>query len=482
MHHYPPKFLLPHHKDKVFTVKQQVTKAEIIAAMQFASQNLPFSSADNLAECYREQFPDSVIARNLSIQSKKMSYIVAFGLGPYFTEQIVQEIKEGPSYFTLHFDETVTAQVKKQMDLLVRYWSHTCNEVQVAYLTSVMFGHAKADTVVAEIFQVLEKLCIPLRLLLSLGMDGPNVNKSIMRKINEMKRSKGMAELVKCPPSCLIHVCHNSFHKGIKQYGFNAEDLCLNLYYFFKRSSCRRSDLFEVEQDLGLEELTILRHVQSRWLSLVPALERLVNISSALKKLLLEVLPKNDKNILKNDKYLSIKKALESKEVETEIQFLISVKPVFDEFLVKFQMEEPKIHELYPSCEKLLKIVMGRLLKNGVFVEKNGRALKEIDVDCIENQLKDEAFKAMQGHGVQKLLGTLPPNLAAKAILGMRVFYKTTIKDLQKMLPLDDTLLQALTCLDPRQQRGQNCEQHAKTVANQMPSISAEEEVRIGDE
>ena len=44
------------------------------------------------------------------------------------------------------------------------------------YLASVMLGHAKADTVVHEMLKTLEKLALPLKLVLSLRMDGPNVN------------------------------------------------------------------------------------------------------------------------------------------------------------------------------------------------------------------------------------------------------------------------------------------------------------------
>ena len=147
------------------------------------------------------------------------------------------------------------------------------NRVKVTYLTSIMFGHAKVPDVVAEILKSLEKLAIPLKLMLSLGMDGPNVNKSILNKLNAIKKEKGYQQLVICPQSCLIHVCQNSFKKGLSKYGYNAEELCLGLYYFFKRSSCRRQDLFEIEESLGLEELILLCHVQSCWLSLIPALE-----------------------------------------------------------------------------------------------------------------------------------------------------------------------------------------------------------------
>ena len=61
----------------------------------------------------------------------------------------------------------------------------------------------------------LKKLGVPIKLMVSLGMDGPNVNKSIRDKLNDIKKEKGLPKLVMCPPSCLIHVCHNSFKKGL---------------------------------------------------------------------------------------------------------------------------------------------------------------------------------------------------------------------------------------------------------------------------
>ena len=71
---------------------------------------------------------------------------------------------------------------------------------------------------------------------------------------------------------------------------------------------------------------------------------------------------RNDKNISRNDKYLSVKRALESKEVDVGIEFVISTKPLFDKFMTKFQMEEPMIHMLYPSSVKVLKTALSRLM------------------------------------------------------------------------------------------------------------------------
>ena len=47
--------------------------------------------------------------------------------------------------------------------------------------------------------------------------------------------------------------CHNSFQKSMAQYGYSAEELCLNLYYFFKRSSRRLKRPLKLRNHLVLK-------------------------------------------------------------------------------------------------------------------------------------------------------------------------------------------------------------------------------------
>ena len=143
------------------------------------------------------------------------------------------------------------------------YWSESHHEVKVKYLTSLMFGQAIAGDVLKDMMIALEKLAVPIKVMVSLGMDEPNVNISIMEKLNKIERKKGFQQLVKCLPSCLIHGSHNSFCRGLEKYGLNAEELCMNLYYFFKRIACRTQDWFQMEESMSLEKLVVLHHVQS---------------------------------------------------------------------------------------------------------------------------------------------------------------------------------------------------------------------------
>ena len=58
-----------------------------------------------------------------------------------------------------------------------------------------MFGHAKTQDVVEKMLKTLEEIAVPIRLMLSLGMDGPNVHKSIMDKLHKSKQKKAINSL-----------------------------------------------------------------------------------------------------------------------------------------------------------------------------------------------------------------------------------------------------------------------------------------------
>ena len=49
----------------------------------------------------------------------------------------------------------------------------------------------------------------------------------------------------------------------------------------FKRTSCRRKDLFEIEESLGLYQPVVLLHIQNCCFSVLPALQHVVAIKSA---------------------------------------------------------------------------------------------------------------------------------------------------------------------------------------------------------
>ena len=70
----------------------------------------------------------------------------------YFQKQLIYDVNSSKNPVTLHYDETTTTQVIKQMDLHFRFWSEEQNEVVRPFYTAI----------------------------LTLSSDGPNVNKAIL--------------------------------------------------------------------------------------------------------------------------------------------------------------------------------------------------------------------------------------------------------------------------------------------------------------
>ena len=79
---------------------------------------------------------------------------------------------------------------------------------------------------------------------------------------------------------CPCHIIHNTAHKGSSAFtkvtGFDVEDFCIDLYYFFDKSSKRKSILESYSKFCDQEYRRILKHV--RWLSLERAIERILTL------------------------------------------------------------------------------------------------------------------------------------------------------------------------------------------------------------
>ena len=66
--------------------------------------------------------------------------------------------------------------------------------------------------------------------------------------------------------------------------------------------------------------------------------------------------------------------------------------------MTKFQLEEPMIHMLHPSsCQATEDSHEEIDEKAKVYTEKSGSALKQVNVEDVELQLKNDQFKAMHG-------------------------------------------------------------------------------------
>lgn len=81
-----------------------------------------------------------------------------------------------------------------------------------------------------RIFQTMAKDGLPITKLCTLVRDGPNINKTIFRKLegaikDDTPDFNGFVDL----GSCVLHNIYNAFGKGLEDYGKDIEHMCVDI-------------------------------------------------------------------------------------------------------------------------------------------------------------------------------------------------------------------------------------------------------------
>jgi len=257
----------------VVAQKDQSTAAELIWAMKVVLSGYSYASCDDTLEILRAMFPGA-IPDSFTMSSSKVSYLISEATGPFFHGLAVSDVKASAVPYSLLYDETTNKQVQKQLDISVRYWSVARNQIAVHHLATILMGHATGDLLSKQLLKAITDNGLPLNLLLVLGSDGPNVNKKVWNNVNDVVKSSGGHGLLDIK-SCTLHVVHNSFGKGLDSYGKSIPEFVVEIHQWFKLSAARREDFALLQESKGAQKLGFLKHVECRWLTLEPAVERI---------------------------------------------------------------------------------------------------------------------------------------------------------------------------------------------------------------
>lgn len=175
-----------------------------------------------------------------------------------------------------------------------------------------------------------------------------------------------------------------------------------------------------VQIDEGEDKHMFKRHVQSRWMTLSPAVSRVLEQLSVLKKYFCE-LPKNQKGIEKNERFVRIRKSIVDPVMEIQMKFIVAIAPAFDRFLSIFQNEGPLIHCLYKEMCTTLRAFLMRFIKMDIVNEVADEELDHMDIEKPSNILPDDEIDV--GNAVRCQLIKLPHQAEIRTMLNMKEFF-----------------------------------------------------------
>ena len=133
---------------------EQIVKAEVLQGFKTVESTFSFAAATRDGDRFRQMFPDSKIAQGYKQNETKMTYVIQYGLSPYFRESLKSDFHANAYCFK--FDEATTSQVRKKYDGSVQYWSKSQNGIVVAYCGSLFVDHCLAEKLVGHFFTFIK--------------------------------------------------------------------------------------------------------------------------------------------------------------------------------------------------------------------------------------------------------------------------------------------------------------------------------------
>ena len=337
----------------------KVTKAEAVMSGLLAELNLPIAAADTFTRAVKVMFPDSSIARKFHCGRSKATALIIEMAG-YTRNSLAERMRARP--FTLSTDGSDNGG-SKQFPLVVRTVVPTTLEVRSDVLSvPVCRESATGDAIFKLIDEEFTKYRVPWENCLALGCDNAYVmtgkEKGVFAFCKKRHNNIALA-------GCTLHLVHISAEKGADSLPMSASAILVDVFFFFKNNSSLRQHRFnEFQAELEVDQQKMLKHVSTRWLSIGRCLERLLKNWDPLKAFFkAEETAPGKTAVEQKNRVGRIVTFLKSPTNRLYCIFLLYTIGVFDEVLLSFQSDAPKVHCLRRSLHNLLLKIMMRFVK-----------------------------------------------------------------------------------------------------------------------
>lgn len=371
--------------------------AEATMAYHTVKHHLSYNSTSCSGKLHGKVFSDSKIATKFSSGKTKTEAIVNNVLAPHCVGIVKSEI-ENVNFVSLSTDAS-NNRYHKIFPILVQYFDKNYG-VQVKLVELDELSDETSVTISEYLLKTIQIFDIS-RKVVAFGGDNTNAcfggvnrneggNNIFTHLKKQLPNGNGLIGV-----GCPAHVLHNTLQRGADSSNVDVQVIVMKIFNHFSIYSKRVNELKELCDYVSVKYQDLLSHSKTRWLSLLPAIERILKLFSPLKAYFLssESCPKILKDFFQNE--LS----------EAYLWFLHSQMSVFYSSIMKLERERNSICE--GSCI----------------------------LDNVINKLKDRGDSNFLSISVKGCLKDKPESLVNSFKEETKIFYSICYAYIQKWMP-----------------------------------------------
>lgn len=265
----------------------KIAIAELTIAYHTVKHHQSFRSADCGNKLYPALFADSKIATKFSSARTKSAALINGILGPYALETVITEART-KTFYSISTDASNHKAIK-MFPVILQYFSEKEGILQKLVRLDHL-NDEKAETIANYCIETVRKLNLESSCCTAFCGDNANTNfgglqrRGVNNIFFKLKRNFAASiEGIGCP----AHILHNCVQTAADTLKIDVECIVLKIYNYFSIYTVRTERLKDFCAFTEIEFQTLLSHSKTRWLSMFPAVEKILKLFDALKSFFL---------------------------------------------------------------------------------------------------------------------------------------------------------------------------------------------------
>lgn len=331
--------------------QDQASAVEATLSFHTVKHHFSFKSTDCTTKLCKNMFSDSKIAKKLYCARTKTEAIVSNILAPLSLRETFETLN------SIHFIGVATDasnhKAQKIFPILIQFFDSSADGITTKLLEIKSLPNEKAFSISDMITTTLRERNL-LQKCVSFTGDNCNTNFGGIARAGEknvfynLKRDVNKNLIgVGCP----AHIIHKSIQHATDLLPIDIESIILKIYNYFSIYTIRTEKLKDFCDICSMEYRNLLYHSKTRWLSLFPAIERVLQMYSALSAYFLS----------ESDAPAILVRFFENEFSEGYLWFVHSLAFVFQSKTAEIEREDNSVLEICKILTETKETLEGRL-------------------------------------------------------------------------------------------------------------------------